>query len=326
MLNIMEIISDIDRKILYELIWDSRQTYKSIGKKIHQSKNVVNYRIKRLEKLGIIKNYFTIIDIYKLGYNGYRIYTNLQYCNPIFYQKIIKHFKNDENVGVLYNLLGEFELVVIFWVKEYQDFFKSWNKSLNLFSNYFQNPSLSILHQIFFYDPIYLLSTRNDTVKRKTREISVFNDRVQIDTIEFQILKVLSQNARMSTIDVAKTLDLSEEIVRYRIKKLIKTRVIKGFSTTIDISKINYEWAALNIFLKQYEDLKKINNYLLKNPNFIGLDMNTGYCHLQAEFHVKNAFHLREIIDDLMLAFPKSIRMYSSFKSLNVYKRQYFPI
>ena len=63
MIDIMENISEIDRKIIYELILDSRQSYKSIGKKIHQSKNVVNYRIKRLEKQGIIKNYFTLIDI-----------------------------------------------------------------------------------------------------------------------------------------------------------------------------------------------------------------------------------------------------------------------
>ena len=43
-------IDDKDKKILFHLIHDSRQSMKSIGKKIGLSKESVNYRIKRLIK------------------------------------------------------------------------------------------------------------------------------------------------------------------------------------------------------------------------------------------------------------------------------------
>jgi len=46
-----------DRKILYELDYDSRQSLSKIGKKVGLHKNVVLYRIKRLENLGIISFY-----------------------------------------------------------------------------------------------------------------------------------------------------------------------------------------------------------------------------------------------------------------------------
>ena len=68
-----------DRKILYELDLNARQTLTQIGKKVGLKKDVVSYRMKKLQDEGIIKNYYTVIDAYKLGYTLYRYYINFQY-------------------------------------------------------------------------------------------------------------------------------------------------------------------------------------------------------------------------------------------------------
>ena len=46
-----------DRKILYELDFNARQTDSEIAKKVKLSREVVNYRISRLQKNGIIRNF-----------------------------------------------------------------------------------------------------------------------------------------------------------------------------------------------------------------------------------------------------------------------------
>ena len=66
----MEKIDVKDRKILYELDFDSRQPFSKIGKKVGLHKNVVIYRIKRLQERGIIRNFYTVIDSFKLGYQS----------------------------------------------------------------------------------------------------------------------------------------------------------------------------------------------------------------------------------------------------------------
>ena len=68
-----------DRKILYNLDLDSRQSLTQIGKNVNLPKNVVLYRINKLIKRGIIKNFYTVIDLHKLGYNILRFYFNYQY-------------------------------------------------------------------------------------------------------------------------------------------------------------------------------------------------------------------------------------------------------
>ena len=69
-----------DRKILYQLDLNCRQSNTQIGKKVGLSKEVVNYRINRMEKEGIIIRYWTEIDLFKLGYNIFRIYINSSFC------------------------------------------------------------------------------------------------------------------------------------------------------------------------------------------------------------------------------------------------------
>ena len=54
-----------DRKNLYHLDLNCRQSNTQIGKKAGLSRQVVEYRIKRMEEEGIIKGYWTNIDAYR---------------------------------------------------------------------------------------------------------------------------------------------------------------------------------------------------------------------------------------------------------------------
>ena len=65
-----------DRKILYELDLNCRQSNVQIGKKVGLSKEVVKYRITRMQDEGIITCFWTAINTLKLGYYCFRIYIN----------------------------------------------------------------------------------------------------------------------------------------------------------------------------------------------------------------------------------------------------------
>ncbi|MBI2143762.1 AsnC family transcriptional regulator, partial [Candidatus Woesearchaeota archaeon] len=56
-----------DRKILSELDMDARQPLSAIAKKVGLSREVVNYRIRQLERRNIVKGYYTVLDTAKLG-------------------------------------------------------------------------------------------------------------------------------------------------------------------------------------------------------------------------------------------------------------------
>ncbi|MFB0560263.1 MAG: Lrp/AsnC family transcriptional regulator [Candidatus Lokiarchaeia archaeon] len=62
-------IDDIDRKILKELLENSRQSHREIAKKIGISVGTVVARTKKMEEEGLIKGYTAVLDHEKLGYD-----------------------------------------------------------------------------------------------------------------------------------------------------------------------------------------------------------------------------------------------------------------
>ena len=56
----------LDKKILFELDLNSRQSNQEIARKVRSSKEVVSYRIKKLEENKVIFKYLTILDPAKL--------------------------------------------------------------------------------------------------------------------------------------------------------------------------------------------------------------------------------------------------------------------
>ncbi len=74
----MEKLDLKDRKILYELDINSRQSFSQLGKRVGLHKDVVAYRVKKLQEKGIIKNFITEINNYKTGYPTVKFYLNYQ--------------------------------------------------------------------------------------------------------------------------------------------------------------------------------------------------------------------------------------------------------
>lgn len=64
----MQVSTDsTDLKILAELVENAKSSFVDIGKKLDLHPNVIAYRVNKLERLGVIKDYTTRLDLEKLG-------------------------------------------------------------------------------------------------------------------------------------------------------------------------------------------------------------------------------------------------------------------
>src|SRR5512136_1843915 len=97
MIFIVKELDSKDHKILYHLFLNSRQSLSSIAKKVGLQKSVVEYRIRRLQTNGIIKNFNAMVDVFKLGYSVCRLYIVLQFTSPDKEKEIINHFVSHNN-------------------------------------------------------------------------------------------------------------------------------------------------------------------------------------------------------------------------------------
>ncbi|MEL4307793.1 Lrp/AsnC family transcriptional regulator [Joostella sp. CR20] len=123
---------------------------------------------------------------------------------------------------------------------------------------------------------------------------------MNIDNLNWSILKLLQQNARFTNAEIGRKVGLSSPAVAERIKKLEDLGVIHGYRAEIDHIQAGYQLKAfvtlrafmgkLKPFLEQVKTYKEVLNcYRI-----------TGNENLVMEVVLYDQFHLEEFIDKLI--------------------------
>ncbi|MFX0132774.1 MAG: winged helix-turn-helix transcriptional regulator [Candidatus Hodarchaeota archaeon] len=314
-----------DRKILYQLDIDSRKSSSQIGKEVGLPKHVVNYHINNLIKNGVIENFYTLINAYKLGYIGFRLYIIFQYLQPNKKREIIDYFVKEKKIWVVDSVIGRFHLTLSVWVDNIEDFYRFWNKTLDKYGDYFADYICSTYIYDFTYRYSYLLLDKYDKSDRMSYEITGGGKKVDIEKFDIEILNNIALNARIPLNTLSEILNCSPKTIRKRINNLIKLGIIQGFRTNIDISKLGLKYFKVDIFFKEYNQRKKIINYIKYNPNLINIGTTIGFSGLDLSFHLEHLNNLHQIMDDLKRKFPTAIKNYQYFIVSKIYKMRYMP-
>jgi Lrp/AsnC family leucine-responsive transcriptional regulator len=313
-----------DRKILYQLDLNCRQSNAQIGKKVGLSKEVVKYRIKRMENEGIITFFWTMINTYKLGYNVFRIYISFQDIGTKVKEDIIQYFVNCRDTWVVISLKGDIDLDVIFWVKDSGEFYHFWNQTLVKFGKYFGQTVVSSLNQVITYKKTFLFD-EDQTANREFFRFASGGETITIDELDYKLLNDLVVNARIPLTELAEKLGCSSQTIRYRINNLMKNDIIKAFRVYVDVTKLDLEKFGLSIYLKDHSQRKAIFDYLAQQSYLEYVDMAIGWADIQCEVIVKNMGHLLQIMEEINSRFPGAIRKQTFIVSVKYHKERWLP-
>ena len=69
-----------------------------------------------------------------------------------------------------------------------------------------------------------------------------------LDGKEKAILKLLQEDGRARIVDIANKLGISAELALYKVRKLLKEKVILGSRIQFDMSKLGYYFTVLSIY------------------------------------------------------------------------------
>lgn len=322
----MEKIDLKDRKILYNLDLDSRQSFSQIGKKVGLHKDVVAYRVKKLQENEIIKGFYTETDDYLLGYTRHRYYFTYQYTNPEIRKEIIDYFLKNKYIRIIHSTEGHYNLVLISDVKGISKAHSVWKAITSKYRDYFSHQDFSVIFQAYIYRYSFLLDEKDEQCTNRVKSKIYGSDkRVDIDDFDFQILKLISQNARMPTIDIAESLDSTAVTINNRLKKLKQSGIINAFRVNLNLPKLGFQRYKSDIILKDYDKLPKIINYIEKNRYLDEIIQSIGYADLELEFILNNANQLYQIMDDLSIKFPNTIKNYITFSATKTHKWSWMP-
>ena len=93
-----------------------------------------------------------------------------------------------------------------------------------------------------------------------------------IDKLDLEILKLLSQNSKISYTEISTKLKVSNTTVHVRVNRLQKLEVIKNFTITIDYNKLGFSYACyMGIYMDKASQYENVLQELLKMDNITSL-------------------------------------------------------
>ena len=120
-----------------------------------------------------------------------------------------------------------------------------------------------------------------------------------LDELDKTILKLISSDARIPFLEVARVCNVSGAAVHQRIQKLTNLGILKGSKFIIDPEKIGYETCAyIGLFLKDPESFDVVVEELRKIPEVVECHYTTGGFDMFIKIFAQNNHHLLEIIHD----------------------------
>jgi len=296
-----------DKKILYELDSNARQSCTQIAKKVGLSTEVVNYRIKKLEE-EIITQYQLIVNLSKLGILQFKICLAFQHLNSEKLNKIIAELKKNKSIKWIVSSKGNWGLILSLETDSITNIDSLKDEILDKFSHHIDKKSISILVEASTYNRDYLLE-KTSPAKRE-RIIMKQDVKSEIDELDLNILKKLGQNARKSIVDIATELKTNVRIINYRIKQMTKKQIILGFKIALNYERLGIKFYKAFIYLDspKKERIEELVSYLESNKNVTHHVKVLGNWDLEPEFEFYSEEGFDETLTNLKDKFSDIIK------------------
>ncbi|MBT4604617.1 Lrp/AsnC family transcriptional regulator [archaeon] len=299
----------LDKKILYYLDLNSRSTAKQIAKLVRAKKETVHFRINRLKESGYIKNFLTTIHTSQLNKYYYKIFYKFHNLNPQSYKQIITHIKTDSKTAWFGEFEGPYDLAFLIIAESIYDLEEFTNKFKAKFGKHILEQEIHVLTSVHRFNLKFFYQGKGQLHTKYPKQLT----KSKIDNKDLQIISLLSNNARISLLDIAKKVNLDSSTVNYRIKKLKKQKVIGTHTLAVDFNKFQVQHYQINFKLINPRVSEKIIAYFSQIKNATFATTTIGKYDLAVEFVAKDNRELRGLIDQAKEKFQSQIQSHDTF-------------
>lgn len=120
-----------------------------------------------------------------------------------------------------------------------------------------------------------------------------------LDYLDKKILRMISEDARIPFLEVARACNVSGAAIHQRIQKLQTLGIIKGSQFILDPEKIGYETCAyIGLYLKDPSRFDEVVEELRKIPEVVECHYTTGGFDMFIKIYTRNNHHLLTLIHD----------------------------
>ncbi len=297
------ILDKIDKTILFELDKNARIPETKLAKIVNRSKESVRYRIKQLQDKDIIQGFTIWIDPARLGYNSAKLYLTLA-NKPVQKKAFIDYVKKDKRLFWLGIAEGAWNAGLTFFVKSNAEFFQLKNELLSQFKDLILDSRVASLVGVYVHEKTFL-------VPDNAHWLSLFliQEHYELDSIERKMLHLLFLDARKSIVDIARTCNVSVDMIRHRLNRLEEHKLLVHYTARINYAALGYEFYKTFLYFHNLTraDEQKLMEYARHHPNIIHLIKQISSWDIELEIMCHNYQEYNRILAGLTQEFSAVI-------------------
>ena len=146
---------------------------------------------------------------------------------------------------------------------------------------------------------------------------------VHIDDLDRKILKLITANARIPFLEVARECGVSGAAIHQRVQRLVAIGVVTGSEFIVSPQKLGYNTTAyMGIYLEKASFDKKVLKQLREIPEIVECHHTTGQYAIFIKIQTKTNKHLMKIIDTDLQAIDGIARTETFISLEEDFKRQ----
>jgi len=214
-------------------------------------------------------------------------------------------------------------LIFVFSSKTVMESNKNLSKMLKPYRLFIKEKNTLLITDLYHFTRSYLIDKEN-------KDFSYFGgepEQVKLDKTDLKIIKILAENARESIVEIANKLNITVDIIRYRIKKLLGNKIIQSFRAVLNREFLGYQY--WNILIKTAdltnEKEKKIISFFKQTPNIFATSKYMDEFNFGFELEVKDIGELNKILMSFRYKFSDVIKSYETILFFKEYKVRYLP-
>jgi Lrp/AsnC family transcriptional regulator, regulator for asnA, asnC and gidA len=125
------------------------------------------------------------------------------------------------------------------------------------------------------------------------------SENLQIDNLDRKILDIITKNARIPYLEVARECNVSGAAIHQRVQRLIRLGVIKGSEFKVDPVMVGFKTCAyIGIFLDYPGNYREVVKSLREIQEVIECHYTTGNYSLFIKVYAHDNEHLRNVLTD----------------------------
>jgi DNA-binding Lrp family transcriptional regulator len=287
-------MDSLDKKILSELMRNSRTPVTQLAKKVRSSREVVNYRISKMQKNGIILKFVTEIDTNLLGYQSASAFINIKAKKENELKEFVKTCEFTSWSG---SFAGNWRFGVDIYGKDTAEIDDNFNKVYKNFKLDILSHRLAIYKKTIFMHEKYITP---DAIFKFHEN----NPNRPSDAKDRRILSALSNDARIDIVKISSMLKMSAPAIAKRIRQLEIDGFIKKYSIFIDVSKLGLYQYSVFITNANVDEKGRLVKYLIAHGRVPFVVEYIGDPFLEFGIVVKDPYMLRPILQEIEESFP----------------------